>query len=77
MGAGKGARVAVDVELVSVGERQRRQLRLALVDVSQFVSRPDIRARVTHQLANEVVDGGRRQRREVVVKEAGSICATR
>eukprot|EP00964_Phaeocystis_antarctica_P094809 scaffold61442_cov86-Phaeocystis_antarctica.AAC.1 len=75
MGTGRGARVAVDVELFSLGERQRRQLCLALADVSQFVGRPDIRARVTHRLADEVVDGGRRQRREEVAKETRVVCA--
>eukprot|EP00964_Phaeocystis_antarctica_P032814 scaffold18599_cov58-Phaeocystis_antarctica.AAC.1 len=75
MGVGRGSRVAVDVELVSLGERQRRQLRLALADVSQFVGRPDIRARVTHRLADEVVDGGRRQRREEVANETQVVCA--
>ena len=67
--------VAVDVEHVSVGERQRRQLRLALAEVSQLVGRPDIRARVTHHLADEVIDGGRRQRREEVGKETRVVCA--
>ena len=70
-----GARVAIEVELFSLGERQRRQLRLALAEAGQVVGRPDIRARVTHRLADEVVDSGRRQRREEVAKEIRALSA--
>ena len=72
---GRGARVAINVQIFSLGERQRRQLCLALADVSQFVGRPNSWARVAHRLADEVVDGGRRQRREEVANEARVICA--
>jgi len=68
-------RVAIDVHIVAFGYRQRCQLRLALADADQVVSRPDIRARAMDRVAYEVIDGGRVHRhREQLVNEARVIC---
>eukprot|EP00964_Phaeocystis_antarctica_P146129 scaffold112337_cov69-Phaeocystis_antarctica.AAC.3 len=58
----------------SLGQRQRRQLRLALAEAGQVVGRPDSRARVTHNLADGAVGGGRVHRQSKVLPPARVNC---
>ena len=70
------SRVAVEVDQVSIGKRQRRQLLLTLTEAVQFVQRPDTRARVTHHFTDVVANGGYVQAiDDEVFDDAWVICA--
>ena len=70
-----GVRVPVPVPGVSLIHRQLCQLRLALTEAVQVVGRPDIRARVTHCDADEIVHGGRVQHETDAFEIAPVNCA--